>query len=84
MISFQDALEIAKEFADFGVAEDYGEAQGKYVFWILDSHGWIVPGGGNITVDKENGECKYELLEREFLAPYAPIRGYKKIIPSES
>ena len=64
--------------------KSYGEVEDKYVFAVEYStpeeyHGSAPPGGESLTVDKETGECKYEYLEREFLAPYAPIRGYKKI-----
>ena len=79
MVTFNEALAKARELAEFGVSDDCGEIPRKYVFWIQDSHGRTVPSGDTITVDKETGECKYEYLEREYLAPYAPIRGYKKI-----
>ena len=64
--------------------KSYGEINDKYVFAVEYSapeeyRGSVPPGGASLTVDKETGECKYEYLEREYLAPYAPIRGYKKI-----
>ena len=59
---------------------EYGEAQGKYTFNICSrSNGLVPPGGFDFTVDKETGKYKCTRLEREFLAPYAPIRGYKKL-----
>ena len=64
---------------DRTLRKSYAEAQGKYLFVAENSQGMIPPGGGFFTVDKENGECKWEYPEREFLAPYAPIKGYKKL-----
>ena len=64
----------------FALCDECGEAQGKYVFGIYNrDNGMGLPGGVNWTVDKQTGECKNERLEREFLAPYAPIVGYTKL-----
>ena len=81
MLTLREAIEIVKKNIpkDKTLRKAYGEAQGKYLFVAENSQGMIAPGGGFFTVDKENGECKWEYPEREFLAPYAPIKGYKKL-----
>ena len=86
MISFQDALEIAKTEAapKLTIIESYGEIPGKYVFFPQNSYGAVPPGGIAITVNKETGECQLEYLEREGDKPWSPFKNYKKIIPSES
>lgn len=81
MVSLKQAIKIAECHLSegFTLYPSYGEAQGKYVFSMQNSKGMIPPGGWHWTVHKETGECKCEYLEGEFLAPYAPIKGYKKI-----
>ena len=81
MLTLKEAIKIAEQNLPKGhtLCNSYGEAQGKYVFEAQDLRGIIPPGGFNWTVDKETGECKCEYLEREFRAPYAPIKGYKRI-----
>ena len=86
MLTLKEAIEIVARHIPEGHAlcNSYGEAQGKYIFSTQDSQGMIPPGGFHWTVDKETGKCKCEGLEREFLAPYAPIKGYKKLeLPKE-
>ena len=81
MLTLKEAIETVKAYipSNQTLRESYAEAQGKYLFVAEDSHGMIPPGGFHWTVDKETGKCKCEGLEREFLAPYAPIKGYKKL-----
>ena len=81
MLTLKEAIETVKAHipANQTLCESYAEAQGKYLFVGQFSDGTIPPGGGFFTVDKETGECKWEYPEREFLAPYAPIKGYKKL-----
>lgn len=81
MLTLKEAIKTAEQNLpkEYTLCNSYGEAQGKYVFEAQDWRGIIPPGGFNWTVDKETGECKCEYLEREFLAPYAPIKGYKRI-----
>ena len=81
MLTLKEAIEIARSKLPEGytLCEQYGEISDKYVFNAQNSHGTVPPGGFNWTVHKETGEYKCEYLEREFLAPYAPIKGYKKI-----
>lgn len=81
MLTLEEAIKIAEKNIPKGhkLSHSYGEAQGKYVFSTQDSRGTVPPGGFNWTVDKKTGECACERLEREFLAPYAPIKGYKKL-----
>ena len=81
MMALEDAIKIVEKHIPKGhtLCDEYGEAQGKYIFASVGANGLIPPGGFHWTVDKETGECKCERLEREFLAPYAPIRGYKKL-----
>ena len=86
MQTLKEAIEIAERNVWEGhtLLDSYGEAQVKYVFSTQDSRGIIPPGGFFLTVNKETGVCRYEGLEREFLAPYAPIKGYKKLkLPKE-
>ena len=80
MLTLKEAIEIANQnlSGEQTLLNSYGEVQHKYVFTVLFK-GVIPPGGGKLTVDKTTGECKWEYLEREFIAPYAPIRGYKKL-----
>lgn len=81
MLTLEEAIQLIQAYLPegFALCDSYGEAQGKYVFNAHNSKGDIPPGGINWTVDQKTGECKNERLEREFLAPYAPIRGYKKL-----
>lgn len=81
MLSLQEALNILTGHipAVQSLRNDYGEAQGKYVFVVQFSDGTIPPGGGNWTVDKETGECKFEYLEREGDKLWSPIRGYRRL-----
>jgi len=81
MLTLKEAIEIVKLHIPKTqtLRESYAEAQGKYLFVGQFPDGCIPPGGFNWTVDKETSECKCEYLEREFIAPYAPIRGYKKL-----
>lgn len=81
MLTLSEAIKIAEKHmpAGFSLRDSYGEAQGKYVFEVQDERGMVPPGGFNWTVDKETGEYNCDYLEREFLAPYAPIKGYKKL-----
>ena len=81
MLALKEAIEIAERNVWEGhtLLDSYGETQGEYVFSTQDSRGIIPPGGFFLTVNKETGACRYEGLEREFLAPYAPIKGYKKL-----
>ena len=84
MITLEEALEIVQKKLSatcegHTIKKSYGEVPNKYVFVQQDSKGIVPPGGWHWTVNKETGECKCEYLEREFLAPYAPIKGYKKI-----
>ena len=83
MLALKEAIEIVKKNIppDKTLRKSYAEAQGKYLFVAENAQGMIPPGGGFFTVDKESVECKWEYLEREFLAPYAPIKGYKKLEP---
>ena len=85
MISLRKAIEIVKKNIpqDKTLRKSYGEAKGKYLFVAENPQGMISPGGGFFTVDKETGECKWEYPERAFLAPYAPIKGYKKLMLDE-
>lgn len=85
MISLREAIKLAEKKIpqDKTLRKSYGEAQGKYLFIAEDSSGMIPPGGGFFTVDKQTGECKWEYPEREFLAPYAPIKGYKRLYLKE-
>ncbi len=88
MITLEDALNIAQKklsmtWEGHTIKQSYGEVADKYVFVQQDARGISPPGGWHWTVHKETGECKCEYLEREFLAPYAPIKGYKKITPNQ-
>ena len=85
MISLREAIKIAEKNAPEGytLRDSYAEAQGKYLFEIQNAQGMIPPGGFLWAVDKETGECKWECPEREFLAPYAPIKGYKRLYLEE-
>lgn len=81
MLNLQEAIAIVKKNIPEGqtLCDSYGEAQGKYIFTGQFSDGTVPPGGGHWTVDKNNGDCKFEYLEREGNKPWSPIRGYKKI-----
>lgn len=81
MLTLREALNIVNAHipARQVVCNTYGEAQGKYIFTGQFSDRTIPPGGGNWTVNKETGECKFEYLEREGINPWSPIRGYKKL-----
>ena len=81
MITLEEALEIVKHIIPNNhiLIEDYGEVSGKYVFTTRDKNGFVPPGGGHWTVNKETGECKFEYLERDGNKPWSPIKGYKKI-----
>lgn len=81
MISFKEALELAKKHAapELTIKKHYGEVPGKYVFIPQDSYGIVPPGGITITVDKETGKCQLEYLELEGDKPWSPFRNYKKI-----
>ena len=85
MLTLREAIKIVEKKIpqDKALRKSYAEAQGKYLFVAEDSHGMIPPGGFHWTIDKETGECKCEYLEREFLAPFAPIKGYKKLTLDE-
>lgn len=86
MLTLKEAMKIAEKNIPKGhrLHQSYGEAQGKYIFSTQDVRGIIPPGGFNWTVDKETGECTCERLEREFLAPFAPIKGYKRLYLEEA
>lgn len=81
MLTLQAAIKIARENIpkEHVLGNNYGEAQGKYVFFTQDSIGTIPPGGFCWTVDKKTGKCLCEYLEREGNKPWSPIRGYKKL-----
>ena len=85
MVSLKEAIRIVegKIPQDKVLRKSYAEAQGKYLFVAENPRGMIPPGGGFFTVDKKTGECKWEYPEREFLAPYAPIKGYKRLYLEE-
>ena len=88
MLTLGEAIKIVESNLPKGqtVSPSYGEVQNKYVLRGQFSDGCIPPGGGQWTVHKETGECKFEFLEREpqnlkrrFPISFYPIKGYKKI-----
>ena len=88
MLSLKEAIKIVKENIPEHqtLRKSYAEAQGKYLFVAENSQGMIPPGGFFWTVNKETGECKFEVPEREhqdlkrrFPISFYPIKGYKKI-----
>lgn len=81
MLNLKEAIKKIEQYIPVGytICNNYGEAQGKYIFVSKDSHGIIPPGAFHWTVNKETGECKCEYLEREGDKPFSPIRGYKKL-----
>lgn len=83
MVTLEEAVEIVeKELPSWlKLYGEYGEAQGKYVFYARRrSDNSIVPGGFYWTVDKETGTPGFSDLKRVSLRPpWAPIVGYKKL-----
>ena len=80
MITVEKARELAAEYIKpCKLAKQSGETATRYVFTELTQEGEIFPGGADLTVDKESGECRHEFLPREGKLPWSPIKGYKKI-----
>ena len=82
MITKEEAKELGNEYlksVNCKVRKIVGEVSNKFVVIIENERGNIPPGGVDLTINKETGECKFERLERESLAPFAKIKGYKKL-----
>lgn len=83
MLTLKEAIKIADkllETSKIELTDSYGEAQGQYIFTVRSRSDKMGVPGGLLTVDKETGETSWLYpLKREFLAPCAPIIGYKKL-----
>ena len=82
MLTIEEAKAKANEYLkqrECEVHDIYGEVGGKYIITYKSNAGYFPAGGYDLTVNKETGECKFERLERESLAPFAKIKGYKKL-----
>ena len=62
MLTLKEAVEIVKKNIPKSqtLRESYAEAHGKFLFTAENSQGMIPPGGFFWTVNKENGEYKFE------------------------
>ena len=82
MISLEEARELANEYlksVNCRVRKIVGEVSNKFLVIIENERGNIPPGGVDLTVNKETGECRHEFLPREGKLPWSPIKGYKKL-----
>lgn len=80
VITVENAAKLANRFLKKSrVRKVIGEVDNKYLIIYENLNGDLPAGGYDLTVNKETGECKFERLERESLAPFAKIKGYKKL-----